>query len=204
MHLGVWPAVTSIHLGSVSLQSSSLSAAAAEETTLQTIVVAVCGKKQTRPLQSERTGSAVERMASPRACRHPNQLQRSLLPNMRNLALAGTTLSEAAASSRLRLRPVRSSLHLTQEDGPSSRLPQREANVSMLVLKCRWWNPSHPVPNRLIQFLLHHRVSLHKRRLQISSRTLTLKPALSWDAVFSPRLPPSQLGKLVRELSSKP
>jgi hypothetical protein len=68
MHLGVWPAVTSTHLGSVSLQSSSLSAAAADETTLKTIVVAVSGNKQSRPLQSERKGRAAQRMVSPRAC----------------------------------------------------------------------------------------------------------------------------------------
>jgi hypothetical protein len=115
MHLGVRPAVTSTHLGSVSLQSSSLSAAAAEETTLLTIVVAVTGKKQGRLLQSKRKGSAAERMASPRACQPPNQLQLSLLPNRRNLALAGTTLSEETASSRL--SPVVHQLHPTQEHG---------------------------------------------------------------------------------------
>jgi hypothetical protein len=68
MHLTVWPAVTSTHLGSVSLQSSSLSSAAEVKITLQTIVVAVSGKKQRRPLQSERKVSAPERMASARAC----------------------------------------------------------------------------------------------------------------------------------------
>jgi hypothetical protein len=73
MHLGVWPAVISTHLGSVSLQSSSLSAAAAVETTLQTIVVEISGKKQWRPLQSKRKGSENEMMASPRACQRPNQ-----------------------------------------------------------------------------------------------------------------------------------
>jgi hypothetical protein len=45
----------------------------------------------------------------------------SLLPNRRNLAQAATTLSEAAASSRLRLRPILHPLHPTQEDGPSGR-----------------------------------------------------------------------------------
>jgi hypothetical protein len=148
-HLGVWPVVTSTHLGSVSLQSSSLSAAGAEETTLLTIVVAVSGKRRRRPLQSERKGGAAERTASPRVCQRQNQLQVSLLPNRRNLALAGTTLPAAAASSRLRLRPVQRSLHPTHEDGPSGRLHQRTANVSPIVLKCRWWNPSHPVPNRV-------------------------------------------------------
>jgi hypothetical protein len=39
----------------VSLRTTRLSAAAAEETTLQTIVVAVSGKKQRRQLQSERS-----------------------------------------------------------------------------------------------------------------------------------------------------
>jgi hypothetical protein len=178
MHVGVWPAVTSTHLGSVSLPSSSLSAAAVEEITLQTIVVAVSTNKQRRPLQSELKGSAAEKMASPRACQRPNQLQLSFLPNSRNLAQAGTTLSEAAASSRLRLRPVLHPLHPTQEDGPSGRLPQQAVIVSPLVLKCRWCNPSHPVQNRLTQHPLPHRVSLHSRGSPISSRTFPLRPAL--------------------------
>jgi hypothetical protein len=74
MHLGVRPAVTSTHLGNVSLQSSSLSAAAAGETTLQTIVIAVSGENQRRLLQSERKTSAAERMASTCACQRPNKL----------------------------------------------------------------------------------------------------------------------------------
>jgi hypothetical protein len=123
MLLGVWPAVTSTHLGSVSLQSSSLSAAAAVETKLQTIVVAVSGKKQRRPLQSERKGSAAERMASSRTCQRPNQEQLSLLPNRRNLALVGTTLSEAAASPRLMLRPVLHPLDPTQRPTRGQRKP---------------------------------------------------------------------------------
>jgi hypothetical protein len=180
MHLGVWPAVVSTNLGSVSLQSSSLSAAAAEKkTTLQTMVVAVSGKEQRRPLQSKRKGSAAERMASPRACQRPNQFQLSLFPNRRNLVLAGTTLSEEAASSRLRLSPVLHPLHRTQEVGPSGRLSQQAVNVSSLVLKCLWWNHSHPVPNRLTQHPLPRRVSLYSRGSPISSITFPLRPALS-------------------------
>jgi hypothetical protein len=118
-------------------------------------------KKQRRLLQSNRNGSAAERMASPRACQHLNQLQLSLLANRRNLALAETTMSEAAASSRLRLRPVLHPLHPTQEHGPRVRLPQRAINLSPLVLKSRWLNPSHPVPNSQTRHPLSHRVSFH-------------------------------------------
>jgi hypothetical protein len=136
------------HLGSVSLQSSSLSAAAAEATTLLTIVVAVSGKRQRRLLQSVRKGSAAEGMASPRACQRPYHSQLRFLPNRRNWAVAGTT-SEGAASSRLRVRPTLHPLHPTQEDGQSGRKPQRAVSVSSLVVKCRWWNPNQPDPNRL-------------------------------------------------------
>jgi hypothetical protein len=94
-----------------------------------------------------------------------------------NLALAGTTLSEAAASSRLRLSPALPPLHPTQEDGPSGRLPQRAVNVSPLVLKCWWWSPSHPVPKTLIQHPLPHRVSLRSRGSPTSSGTFPLRPA---------------------------
>jgi hypothetical protein len=55
------------HLRSVSLPISSLSVAAEEESTLQTILVAVSGKRRRRPLQGERKGSVAERMATPRA-----------------------------------------------------------------------------------------------------------------------------------------
>jgi hypothetical protein len=92
--------------------------------------------------------------------------------------VTGTTLSEAAASSRLRLRTVLHPLHPTQEDGSSSRLPQGAVKVSPLVLKCRWWNSSHPVPNRLTQHPLPHWVALHSRGSPISSRNFPMSPAL--------------------------
>jgi hypothetical protein len=41
----------------------------------------------------------------------------------------------------------------------------------------RWWNKSHPVPNRLTP--LPHRDSLHSRGSLISSRNYPLRPALS-------------------------
>jgi hypothetical protein len=145
----------------VSLKSSCLSAAAAEETTLQSFVDAVSGKKQRQLLQSECKGSVAERMVSPRACQCPNQLQLNLFSNRRNLAMARTTVSKAAVSSRLRLLPAQPPLHPTQEDRPSGRLPQWAVNVSLFFLRCWRWNPSHPVPNRLIQYPLPHRISLH-------------------------------------------
>jgi hypothetical protein len=121
--------VTSTHIGIVSLQSSSFSAAAAEETTLKTIMVAESGNKQRRSLQSQRKGRADEGM-SPHACQLPNQLQLRLLRNRRNLSLAGTTLSEAAASSRIRLRQILHPLHPTKKDGPRGRLLQRTVKFS--------------------------------------------------------------------------
>jgi hypothetical protein len=59
--------------GRVRPQSSSLNAAAAGATTLPTIAVAVSGRRQGRPLQSARKGSAARKMASPHASRHPNR-----------------------------------------------------------------------------------------------------------------------------------
>jgi hypothetical protein len=46
VHPRVWPAGTSIHLGGVSLQRSSLNAATAEVTTLRNITVPVNGKRK--------------------------------------------------------------------------------------------------------------------------------------------------------------
>jgi hypothetical protein len=144
-------------------------------------------------------------MTSPRTCRRPNQLQQSLLPNRRNLALAATALSKAAASSKLRLRPVLNPLHPTQEDGSSGRLPQRTVNVSPLVLKYDGGGiPATPFQTDRLSTLSPHRVSLHSMGSPISLRTFPLRPALSCHAVFSPRPPPSQQAKLVRELPSKP
>jgi hypothetical protein len=142
----VWPAGTRTHPRRVSLQSSSLSDAATEVTTQPTIVVAVTGKRQRRLLQSERKGSAAEKIESARACQRTDQHQLSLLPNRRNWIMAGTTLLEVVASSRLRLRPSQTPHHPTQEERPSGRLPQRATSVSPLVLKYRWI-PIHPDPS---------------------------------------------------------
>jgi hypothetical protein len=57
MHLGVWLAVMLTRPGSLVLKTSSLSAAAAEVTTLPTIVVAVSGKYERRLLKCERRGA---------------------------------------------------------------------------------------------------------------------------------------------------
>jgi hypothetical protein len=145
---------------------------------MQTIVVAVSEKKQRRLLQSERKGSAVGMMASPRACQRTKQLQRSHLPNRINMAVAGTMLSEAAASTRFRLRPILHPLQPTQEDALSGRQPQRAVNVCPLVLKCRLWNPSEPIQKRLTLQTISHRVSLHSRGSTIYLRTSPLRPAL--------------------------
>jgi hypothetical protein len=162
MHLGVFLVVKPTHQGILPFQSGSSSAAGAEETKVKTIVVEVSGKKQTRLLQSERRGSTAEWMTSPSACRSPNQLQLSLLQNRRNLAMARTKLSVAAASSRLRLLPALPPLHPTQEDRPSGRLPKRAVNVRPSALKFQLWICSHPVAKRLIQNPLKHSVSLRR------------------------------------------
>jgi hypothetical protein len=71
-------------------------AVAAEETTLLTIVVAVSGKKQRRPLKSEHKLSAVEGMVFPLVCTHLSWLNLCQLLNRRHLVLAGTTLSKGS------------------------------------------------------------------------------------------------------------
>jgi hypothetical protein len=73
-------------------QSSGLSAATGEVTTLQTVVAVVRERKQRRLLQSHHKGSAAERMASPRACLRQNQLHLGRFPN-RIRSLAGTAFS---------------------------------------------------------------------------------------------------------------
>jgi hypothetical protein len=66
----------------------------------------------------------------------------------------------------------------TSTSTDTGRRTERQAaptvNVSPLVLKCQWQNPSHPFPNRLTQHTNPHRVSLHSRGLRISSRTFPL------------------------------
>jgi hypothetical protein len=94
-------------------QGSSINAAAAGVTTLPTIALAVSGKKGTRLLQNAHTESASKRMASPRACQHPNRRRLDLIPKRRNWAQAETTWSEAAASSRLGLRTNQHQIHPT-------------------------------------------------------------------------------------------
>jgi hypothetical protein len=102
-----------------------------------------------RLLQSERKGSSAERMASPRACQRPNQLWLSLLPNRGNWALAGTTLSEVAALSKLRLRQTLPPLNPTQQDGPNGRQPKTGGQRKPACPEVSVENPNHRVPNRL-------------------------------------------------------
>jgi hypothetical protein len=103
MHLGEWLAGTSICLRSVSHLSSSLSAAATEVTTVPAIVVAVSGRKQMRLLQSKCKWRGAEMMASSRAYPRPKHPHKSHLLKRKDWALAATTSTEGAASSRLRL-----------------------------------------------------------------------------------------------------
>lgn len=115
-----------------------------------------------------------ETMAFPRAMLHPNQLQQSLLLNKGNLAVAGTVFSEGASSSRRRLLLPQPSLHPSRSDRSSGRLPNRVAKLRSLVLRCRWWNPKHPVPNTLTQHFPPHRVSRRSTALSIS-RSISLQ-----------------------------
>jgi hypothetical protein len=163
-HLGVWLSVTHTHPARVSLQNSSLSSVAAEVTTLLSIVVAVSGRKERRLLQSKRKECAAEVMG----LHAPASAQ--INPSYA-FYRTGDTLSEAATSSRLRVRPTLHPLQPTHEDGPSGRLPHRVVNVSRLVLMCRWWNHNHSVPNRLTLQLPPQIQSL------ISCRTFLLRPS---------------------------
>jgi hypothetical protein len=97
-HPGAWLAEARTSPERVRPQGSSLNAAAAGATTLPAIVVAVSGRRRGRRLQSVRKQSAARRLASPRACLHPNRSQLDLLPNRRNWAQAETTWFDAAAS----------------------------------------------------------------------------------------------------------
>jgi hypothetical protein len=92
--------------------------AAAEVTKLPTIMLAVRGRNERLLLQSERKGSAAERMASASAKPapfKPSSEQGKLGPG-RNL------VTEVAASSWLRICPQQPPLHPIQKDGLSHRL----------------------------------------------------------------------------------
>jgi hypothetical protein len=114
-----------------------------------TIVVAVSGKKQRRPLQSEHKLSAAEGMVFPLVCKHPSRLHLCQLLNRRHLVLAGTTLSKGVVLSKLTLLPLQHPPHPIWTDGPSGRLSARTAPVSPLVLRRRWRNPNHTATNIL-------------------------------------------------------
>jgi hypothetical protein len=124
--------------GRVRPQSSSLNAVAAGATTLPPIVVAVSWRRQGRQLQSARKGSAARRMASPRACRHPNRPQLYLIPNRRSWAQAGTTWCKAAASWKLRPRKNPPSIHLARVCRPGGGLPYQWASPNPVVPSLRW------------------------------------------------------------------
>jgi hypothetical protein len=160
--------VTRTHQGSVSLQSSSSSAAAAEETTLQIIVDAVSGKKQSELCRKD--GVSTHLPAPKSAPGKTSPEQEKLCHGWNHVDRVGRVVKAHAFPS----------LTSTSSDTgrrTERRLPQRSINVSPLVLKCRRWNPSHPIPKRLIQRPLPHRVSLRSRGSPISSRTFPLRPA---------------------------
>jgi hypothetical protein len=155
-HPGAWLAETRTRQGRVPPQSSSSSAAAAGATTLPTIAVAVSGRRQRRPLQSARKGSAATRMAFPHACRHPNRPQLVYLPNRRNWARAGATWLEAAASLRLRPRRNPPSVHPAPVGRLRGGLLQQWASPNPVVPGRRWYSPSHPSPNTPTPLLPNH------------------------------------------------
>jgi hypothetical protein len=101
----------------------------------------------------------------------PSPEQEKLCPGWNQVVRDGRVVEAQATPS-----PTSTSSD-TGKDGPSGRLPQWAVSVSPLVLKCRWWNPSHPVQNRLTQHPLPHRVSLRSRGSPTSSRTFPLRPA---------------------------
>lgn len=116
------------HQGTVSLLSTSLIISAAGMTTLQNIVTAVSGKRQTRLLQCPHKESAVKYTISPSVTRRLKTTPANTFHEQKKDAPAGTKWSDSAPSSRLSLRST--SLH-----GPT-RLPYRECNVSRLLPKC--------------------------------------------------------------------
>jgi tripartite-type tricarboxylate transporter receptor subunit TctC len=82
----------------VSPQSCSESAAAAGETTLQTIVFARSGKKQKQLLKSKIKVSVAEQMVSPSVWQHQKRLYLVFLANRRDWVPAGTTLRDQGLS----------------------------------------------------------------------------------------------------------
>jgi hypothetical protein len=135
-----------IRQGIVSTQSHSLNIVAVEETTTQTTVVAVIGKRRRQLLQCERYGNAVEEKVFPRSCLRLILLHLSQLLNMRQLARAETILFEGTAHSNLTQPtiqfPPTSALALS----PNTRTPTRAVHSQRLVLK-RWKrNPTYHAP----------------------------------------------------------
>jgi hypothetical protein len=89
------------------------------------------------------------RMASPRACQHPNRTQLDFLPNRRYWAQARTTWLEAAASYRLSPRTDPLPIHPARAGGPGGRLPQQTARSNPVFPGRRWWILNNPAPSTL-------------------------------------------------------
>jgi hypothetical protein len=146
MHPGAWSVEMLTRQGLVSPQSYNLNVVAAEETTLQTTVVAVSGKRRRQLLQCERYRHAVEGMVFPRACLRLSLLHLNQLLNRRHLALAGTTSSEGAAHSKLTLPPIQCPQIAALALSPNTRPPTRAVNSLLLVLRRRQRNPTYHAP----------------------------------------------------------
>jgi hypothetical protein len=94
--------VTRTHLGSVSLQSSSLSAADAEETTLQTIVVTASGKeaKAAAANRAQPKGWHLHVPAAPKSApAKPSPEQEKLGPGWNHVVRGGRVVKAQATSS---------------------------------------------------------------------------------------------------------
>jgi hypothetical protein len=91
-------------------------------------------------------------MVPSRACWRPSQHHLSRHP------IGETGLWLEPRPRRPRCQGLRKLLHQpplypTRSDGPSDRMPKWAVEVTPLVLRSRWCNPNHPVPNRLTQHI---------------------------------------------------
>jgi hypothetical protein len=180
---------TPTDVGSVLPPCSSLCASTVDVTTLQTVVVAVSGRKQRQLLQSERgrKDGCSTRLPAPEAAPPEPSPELERLGSGWNHVAQGALVTKGLATPST---PISSDPY---------RLTERAANVRPLVLKCRCSNPDNPIPRTLIPF--SRPTQFPSRGYPVSSRTFRPRHLYSCLAVVSQRPPRSQQRKLVPELS---